>query len=405
MVWKTETKRPRAGVKEIYVFNDEDKENTYALIFKIRAGAKNVEYFPRSRWFPIDKITFEGFTRPPDEINEKGFFKTSAALSALQRKLNEASVSELVIAHGKDTGMRKVRNGRRLTLSYADFQRMVVRLRTMNTALQADLRQVADVVFHELVPRQFALSSGSPRSRLTRLLASLDDSIIPEMSGDEINNLVEFTSSVIGRRYVKASYRHKLMSGAKLKIDEVAISQVIDEFEAMLGRHHTEAAWGQFLRRNLYLVESRYVHIFDRLNVITGRSREADFGLIDTHGFLDIFEIKTPGTKLLSASQDRGNYYWNTEAIKAITQAEKYLYNAEQRGPTLEKDIKRELKTEARVTRPRAVLIMGDANQLDAEEKVEDFRVLRMSLKNIEIVLYDELLDRLKNQRNKMGAG
>ena len=66
------------------------------------------------------------------------------------------------------------------------------------------------------------------------------------------------------------------------------------------------------------------------------------------------------------------------------------------------KDITREKKIDVKVVRPRAVVIMGTNAQLDSLEKEEDFRVLRQSLKNIEVILYDELLERLKNQKNKI---
>ncbi|RCK43648.1 hypothetical protein TH25_21085 [Thalassospira profundimaris] len=398
---KVETETRRGGVEEIYVFDDEDEGGERPLVFRIRKRAKVVEYYPQGRFFPIDLITFEGFAQRPDELNEKGFFKTNALRSALSRKLKEGNVSELTISRSKPSNARRHKKGMRLVLSYADFQRLATQVRTMNTALQSDMRDMADGLFHDLLPRHFSRSSSSPRSRLTRLLASLDDTIIPEMSSQEIERLMDFSSRVVERRYVRADHKSRLISSAKLKIDDVALSQVIDEFEAMQAGNHNEAEWGRFLRRNLYLVESRYVHVFDRLNVITGTSREVDFGLVDTHGFLDIFEIKTPETRLLSASQDRGNYYWHSDATKAVTQAEKYLYNAEQRGLALEQDIRRELKTDAHVTRPRALLLIGHSKQLDSPEKREDFRVLRMSLKNIEIVLYDELLDRLKNQKSK----
>jgi hypothetical protein len=45
---------------------------------------------------------------------------------------------------------------------------------------------------------------------------------------------------------------------------------------------------------------------------------------------------------------------------------------------------------------------MGSRDQLTDQAMDEDFRVLRQSLKNIEIVLYDELLERLRNQRTKL---
>ena len=54
-----------------------------------------------------------------------------------------------------------------------------------------------------------------------------------------------------------------------------------------------------------------------------------------------------------------------------------------------------------KVVKPRAILITGHSEQLDTEEKRDDFKVLRQSLKNIDIILYDELLEGLENQKNK----
>lgn len=121
------------------------------------------------------------------------------------------------------------------------------------------------------------------------------------------------------------------------------------------------------------------------------------FGLVDSHGYLDLFEIKKPETRLLAASQDRGNHYWHADAVKAIVQAEKYLHNASQNALTLAEGVRRERQLDVRVIRPRAVVIMGHSAQLDTPSKKDDFRVLRTSLRHIEIILYDELLTSLKN--------
>lgn len=133
-----------------------------------------------------------------------------------------------------------------------------------------------------------------------------------------------------------------------------------------------------------------------------GGERKADFGLIDSQGYLDLFEIKKPTTSLLATTTDRGNHYWSSDAVKAITQAEKYLYNAERKASALAEVIKREKKIVVSVIRPRAVVIMGHSDQLDTPEKETDFRVLRMSLKNVGVVTYDELLQRMKNQMSKI---
>ena len=104
----------------------------------------------------------------------------------------------------------------------------------------------------------------------------------------------------------------------------------------------------------------------------------------------------------MAKRSDRGNYYWSSHAIKAIVQAEKYFENAQRKAPELAEDIKREKNIKVEVIRPRAFVIMGNSNQLTDKKRKDDFRILKYSLKNVEIILYDELLDRLKNQQRKI---
>ena len=85
-----------------------------------------------------------------------------------------------------------------------------------------------------------------------------------------------------------------------------------------------------------------------------------------------------------------------------MVQAEKYLFNAERKADAPETDIERERELAVRVVRPSAVVIVGHSKQLTNKKMRDDFKVLRESLKNIEVVLYDELLNRLKNQKGKI---
>ncbi len=206
---------------------------------------------------------------------------------------------------------------------------------------------------------------------------------------------------MLKNRYQSNSHKFLQLARTKIQVDTVAIDRIIKEFEENLANSISENAWGKYLKKNLFLLESKYVKILPELNVILRGSRNADFGMIDTKGFLDIFEIKKPNTNLLSSETDRGNYYWHSDTVKAIVQAEKYLFNAERKASTLADDIKREERIDVKVIKPRAILIIGHSNQLDNENKKEDFKVLRKSLKNIEIVLYDELVEGMENQKNK----
>jgi hypothetical protein len=187
-----------------------------------------------------------------------------------------------------------------------------------------------------------------------------------------------------------------------MKVDEITLNNLINEFKKLLDDNALEKKWCKFLSKNLFLIDSRYVDALPKLNVVLASSREVDFGLVDSQTYLDIFEVKRPGTRLLSTKTDRGNYYWHNDAIKAIVQAEKYYYHAESKKDILGSDINRILHRSVKVTRPRVIVLIGSTKQFDNDDKKEDFRVLRMSLKNVEVVPYDELLERIVNQKNKI---
>ena len=131
-----------------------------------------------------------------------------------------------------------------------------------------------------------------------------------------------------------------------------------------------------------------------------GRKAEPDFLAYDIYGKVDVFEIKLPSAKLLAYDDSHDNYYWSAETSKAISQLEKYIYLAEENKTSIEKDILKSKNQKVNLTKPKGVLIIGKQSEFDSEKKIEDFSLLRSSLKNIEIVLYDEMFQSLNNLRN-----
>jgi hypothetical protein len=64
--------------------------------------------------------------------------------------------------------------------------------------------------------------------------------------------------------------------------------------------------------------------------------------------------------------------------------------------------VKRKKTIDIRVVRPRGYIIAGTSKQFANKKESADFRKLGSSLKNINFILYDELLDNLKNLRSKL---
>jgi hypothetical protein len=122
-----------------------------------------------------------------------------------------------------------------------------------------------------------------------------------------------------------------------------------------------------------------------------------DFLLIDAYNYLDIYEIKKPTTNLLKKDESRGNYYWDVEIAKAISQVENYIAQVDRNAAGFCEAIRKRKGIDVRVMKPRAFIIAGHREQLTNETMEDNFRLLNNAFKNVEIILYDELLDNVKN--------
>lgn len=368
--------------------------------FEINKKDKEVKFFPNEQDFFIDCITFEGFTNVPEELSENGYFKAGIGYY-MNKHLKDYNITQFIISKDKDSSFKKYGNNYKIIMNYDKFKKYKENISSIINESKNFKGITSLDFFAQEYPNKFKSDGESAKIRASKVIKNLDKDIIEHLSQDDINTLGDIYSAIIKDKYKSKNYRHELISKSKLKIDYIAIEEVIEEFEKNLENDISESDWGKFLQKNLYLVESKYIHIIPELNLSLCTWRKVDFALVDVQGYLDIFEIKKSTTKLLSVKEDRGNYYWHMDTVKAIMQAEKYLYAAERKASILAEDIKREKNIDVKVIKPRAVLIIGNSEQLDTESKKEDFRILCNSLKNIEIILYDELLNRLKNQRSK----
>lgn len=387
-------------IKEIFVYDSREPKKK-DLAYRIDKKKKKIIFFPNRDIFVTKNIIIEGFSSLPNDFSLLGYIK-SGATYYLNKVLSEKNVSKVTIKRkGKNT-FRKYKDGYHVTLDYSSFSYLNTKLSSIKRESSYERSQFASEFFHETFPRRYKKPIITHQRQIARVVGNLDQKIIPHLEVNDVNIIIDFFEGILKSKYKSEVYRRKLFSIAKMKVDDIALDNIISELNKMIKRNDLENKWCEFLKKYLFLLDSRYVESIPKLNLVLAGSREVDFGLIDSQEYLDIFEVKRPGTRLLSNKTDRGNYYWHGDAIKAIVQAEKYYYNAEGKKDALTHDIKREIHREVKVTRPRVIILMGSTTQLDNDNKKEDFRVLRMSLKNVEVVPYDELLERLMNQKNRV---
>lgn len=401
MSWYSETEEVASGIFETHVWED-DKPGKKILVFSQDKAKKKIVWYPRDE-FAVKEVLLDGFDKLPPEFSNLGYIKSAGGLLNSRLALNK--INSFTISKFKSNSFRRLpgKKSFNVVLSYTSFSNFKNSISAINTEAKLDKSSYTDEFFSSTFPSQYKKpESKVSKARVRRAVQSLDSSAISDLTGADIDRLIDFFAELITKRYTSEVSRNKLLGAAKIKVDQVAIKDVIKKFEKLLKDNVAESEWGNFLKTNLFLLNPEYVGVVPELNLMLGSPRKVDFGLINSNGYLDIFEIKKSSTALLANSMDRGNFYWSTEAVKAITQAEKYLHNAEIKAPTLAKDIERERNVKVQVIKPKAFLIIGETKQLDSPQKQEDFQVLRRSLKNVEIILYDEMLVKLKNQLGKV---
>ena len=399
MPLQAETELNDDGTEAVFVFDTDEPEKRH-LTFHIDANNQKIEFYPREG-FITKKVEIEGFKKIPPEISELGYFKGGLEYY-FSKKFQGKKVNKFRIVKNGNSTLRTYHGRLTFVLGYESLKSLKAKLTELSNENKRERSLVVDEFFHKEFPSKFSEARLPGRQRAARVINNLDSGIVEFLEASDVEKYLDFMEILLTGKYSLAARRRKLFGAAKLKVDEIALKETIEIFEKKLTGDEPEQKWGEFLKKHLYLIDSKYISVIPELNVVLGGERRVDFGLVDSQGYLDLFEIKKPNTKLLSATKDRGNYFWYSDAVKAITQAEKYLYNAERKASSLVEDIAREKNIKVLVTRPRAVVIMGHTDQLDSQEKKEDFRILRNSLKNIEVMTYDELLQRLKNQMSKI---
>lgn len=250
-------------------------------------------------------------------------------------------------------------------------------------------------------------------------ILNTEDTVTTKLNEINLNNLKEGDHDDIGKFFKKYIALNsgdnkaieKLQTDLVIQGKKKTLEDVINKFEKYLpDKKIDEKKWQKFLHEEVFFFISNYIESIREANVNFGKldegEKKPDFIWIDIYGFLDVFEIKTPQTDILAKRIDKShkNYFLSSDASRAIAQIEKYVLFLEKNVENFEKYISKQTKIPFSVLKPKAFLIIGNSVELEKNPaKKKDFRLLRRSLKNIEFITFNELLDNLKNLLSKFG--
>lgn len=397
------------------IYNQETGE----LIWTIDKDKKVINYFPSKKKSNqatyLHQVTFKGFEEPPSGLNiyREGYgFKGVGryVLSELRERFGDSL--QLIIENNARSRIDRLKTKVKVTFDFKELKRLLAELGQISKEKNKASRQITKATLHNLFPRYFKKAGmivpglDYTKDKITKLFES-NDNLVDQLSKNDINTLAEFYPSFLEKHREASTVTHSLQIATQNKqiTEKIYLEQVIVQFEKKLNRSvHKENEWQEFLRKYILLFNTNYVSFLDRVSVaILGKY--PDFMLLDVYDYIDIFEIKKPDTNLLKYDDSRENYYWDVEVNRAIIQTEKYIESLTVNSLRFADEVRRKYKTLIRVVRPRGIIIAGIRSQLKGENMEDDFRLLSNSLKNIDIVLYDDLLNNLKNLKARFSNG
>lgn len=349
----------------------------------IRKGSKYGQDFYGKR------IYFEG-KKPPGldmEIGKISFGKH--ILETLRARfgddfrfvISEKSNSVEVKRNSKKSNIYWVRISQALLMSMNND------LREKNRDIKLDIvRHVFGIVFSEY----FHKSVASPyvAGSLARILKKID---VKQMSDEDREAVREILPDFFASESIKSVNLLK----AKAQIE--SLRELETDLRLAIDQRHSESWWQTYIKEKILIIQQGYIRVIEKLNIAIATTKFPDFLLATHDGYIDILEIKKPNTSLLKLDKDRNNYYWDLELAKAISQTENYMAEVGRVRDTLRSQLKDIHKIDLQVLRPRGIILAGNRSAINDQKEKDDLRLLSLSLKNITIVTYDELLTRLSN--------
>lgn len=392
--------------KVINYINPNDPKDI-RLVANIDIGGKRVEYFirnnaPQYKW--IKKIIINGFDRLP-----AGFTKDGSGLAkgtgylivkGLYEKLNGF---DLVVSLKAKNNTRKVQGKYKVVLNYLDLKQAIEILRDIKNEGYQTLKSSANEFLNKTFPNIFKKETADidrftyQKNQLAKLLKR--NGLFENISDKDIQAVIDFFPPFIKHFKGKFKGKKKLIGilNSKEAADVFYLDRVINEFDKKIkAKTHSEQNWQKFFRTYIQIFNPTYATIFEKKNISLSGDFP-DFVPIDIYGYLDIYEIKKPNTKLLVLDRSRKNYYWSSELSKAISQVENYIDSAIRLAPSIRENIKKIENTDIKIVKPRGFIIAGIRRQLKGEKMEDDFRILNESMKNIEVILFDDILNNLKS--------
>ena len=409
---------------QIMLINGQDK---FITVFPTNTLAGHDDFL-KQKYNQIRRITLAdtslwnsafGWTTPssPEEVMElledlpSGFIKDfdyGLGLAKDYRFIVEAVESlsgctEIVISKSEPTSISE--NGEIFTISATDFELARKTLNSITNIGRTAARSVKDVSAYNILAKSLSLpekTAKSGRHPLRKFLTSTAQGQEP-LADDEQEAVLSTIT-----KHTKSIAEAKPESLAKLQgnIELVTLEMLIERYADMMGKKLKENSWQEFFHENPFILNMAFgypvIKVQDQASVggrkLSGSGEKVTDFLVKNSltNNTAIFEIKTPHAVLLNKKPFReGVYTPSAELSGSINQAldQKYQFQSQIA----------QIKNNSRIYDLESYsvhcsLIIG--TMPSGDDQLKSFEIFRRNSKDVEIVTFDELLEKLKQLKD-----
>lgn len=411
-----DTNNPEMFKKRILDINS---QNDYVCIYPLNTLAGH-ENFLKQKYEEIESITLEGFDfdfpESSDEVVDLleelpaafikdydyglGLLKDYRFLISV---LEGFGIKHLVISKKEKTGICK--ETCTCTIRFLEFEAIRKNLNKITRDARSAARKVKEVTVNNFLS-YFLKNDEYPQKKLdvkdttlAKLIAKASPTLSIDLSKSEQKEAVALVE-----KNKKAIAKENPETLVKLQndIELVTLEQLIDKYEEMLEKRLKESHWQKLFSDNPFILNMAFgypvIKIRDQASVGGRKLSGAGDKITDfivkncITNNTALFEIKTPQTKLLNKTAYRDGVYTPSPDLSgSINQVldQKYKF---QKEISLIKENSRIYDIESYAV--HCALIIGQTPQNQDQQK--SLELFRRNSKDVEIITFDELLEKLK---------
>lgn len=308
--------------------------------------------------------------------------------------------TEIVITNAQATGPDPDGNGI-FYFSKDDFEQARIELNKIDSHAQSASRAVKSTAAHNVLAERLGVLKLEPKAgrhpyrKLFTAVAQGKGELSAEDQTAVIGALSNHAASIAEDQPEKLAKLHG-------DIELVTLEALIKRYEEMLGKKLVEARWQEFFNENPFILNMAFgypvIKVRDQASVggrkLSGDGEKVTDFLVKNSltNNTAIFEIKTPQTAILNKKPFReGVFTPSADLSGSINQALDQKYQFQKQIAQI-KDNTRLYDIESYAV--HCCLVVGRTP--DGDDQQKSFELFRRNSKDVEIVTFDELLEKLK---------